>query len=123
MLSGVIFVDKKSIHPLCIPAYPLQGQSCDSMKVKANKTNTTKKLKERVDILVWVGLKEAAVFLNCLIVAVHNCDGLLFMFQGKGLFAKKSIKKGDTIFFERPLVSAQFLWSTLYKYRGEMSTI
>lgn len=42
------------------------------------------------------------------------------MLQGKGLFAKRSIKKGETIFIERPLVSAQFLWNTLYKYKGEM---
>lgn len=51
---------------------------------------------------------------------MHNSNGLLFMFQGKGLFAKKSIKKGDTIFLERPLVSAQFLWNSLYKYKGEI---
>ncbi|XP_074505396.1 protein-lysine N-trimethyltransferase SMYD5 [Sebastes fasciatus] len=38
--------------------------------------------------------------------------------KGKGLFAKKSIKKGDTIFLERPLVSAQFLWNSLYKYKA-----
>ncbi len=43
------------------------------------------------------------------------------MFQGKGLFAKRSIKKGDAIFSERPLVSAQFLWNALYKYKGEVS--
>lgn len=42
------------------------------------------------------------------------------LFQGKGLFAKRSIKKGETIFIERPLVSAQFLWNALYKYKGEM---
>uniref|UniRef100_A0AAX7UJ13 Protein-lysine N-trimethyltransferase SMYD5 n=1 Tax=Astatotilapia calliptera TaxID=8154 RepID=A0AAX7UJ13_ASTCA len=40
------------------------------------------------------------------------------MLQGKGLFAKRSIKKGETIFIERPLVSAQFLWNTLYKYKA-----
>ncbi len=39
--------------------------------------------------------------------------------QGKGLFAKKPFKKGDTIFIEKPLVSSQFLWNALYKYRGE----
>uniref|UniRef100_A0A8C6SP06 Protein-lysine N-trimethyltransferase SMYD5 n=1 Tax=Neogobius melanostomus TaxID=47308 RepID=A0A8C6SP06_9GOBI len=38
--------------------------------------------------------------------------------KGKGLFAKKSIKKGENIFTERPLVSAQFLWNTLYKYKA-----
>uniref|UniRef100_A0A673BID4 Protein-lysine N-trimethyltransferase SMYD5 n=1 Tax=Sphaeramia orbicularis TaxID=375764 RepID=A0A673BID4_9TELE len=38
--------------------------------------------------------------------------------KGKGLFAKKSIKKGDSIFIERPLVSAQFLWNALYKYKA-----
>ncbi|XP_068181756.1 histone-lysine N-trimethyltransferase SMYD5 [Antennarius striatus] len=38
--------------------------------------------------------------------------------KGKGLFAKRSIKKGETIFMERPLVSAQFLWNSLYKYKA-----
>ncbi|XP_054648167.1 histone-lysine N-trimethyltransferase SMYD5 [Dunckerocampus dactyliophorus] len=38
--------------------------------------------------------------------------------KGKGLFAKRSIKKGGTIFIERPLVSAQFLWNALYKYQA-----
>uniref|UniRef100_A0A8C1DUW0 SMYD family member 5 n=1 Tax=Cyprinus carpio carpio TaxID=630221 RepID=A0A8C1DUW0_CYPCA len=38
--------------------------------------------------------------------------------HGKGLFAKKPFKKGDTIFIERPLVSSQFLWNALYKYRA-----
>ncbi|XP_033488322.1 protein-lysine N-trimethyltransferase SMYD5 [Epinephelus lanceolatus] len=38
--------------------------------------------------------------------------------KGKGLFAKRSFKKGDTIFFERPLVAAQFLWNALYKYKA-----
>uniref|UniRef100_A0A671WPX4 Protein-lysine N-trimethyltransferase SMYD5 n=1 Tax=Sparus aurata TaxID=8175 RepID=A0A671WPX4_SPAAU len=28
------------------------------------------------------------------------------------------IKKGDVIFLERPLVSAQFLWNALYKYKA-----
>lgn len=47
-----------------------------------------------------------------------NTYGASFVFQGKGLFAKKSIKKGETVFLERPLVSAQFLWNSLYKYKG-----
>ncbi|KAM6923402.1 protein-lysine N-trimethyltransferase SMYD5 [Xenentodon cancila] len=38
--------------------------------------------------------------------------------KGKGLFAKRSIKKGEPIFSERPLVSAQFLWNALYKYKA-----
>ncbi|KAI3351564.1 hypothetical protein L3Q82_020402 [Scortum barcoo] len=38
--------------------------------------------------------------------------------KGKGLFAKRSIKKGDVIFREQPLVSAQFLWNALYKYKA-----
>uniref|UniRef100_A0AAY5F2R2 Protein-lysine N-trimethyltransferase SMYD5 n=1 Tax=Electrophorus electricus TaxID=8005 RepID=A0AAY5F2R2_ELEEL len=38
--------------------------------------------------------------------------------KGKGLFAKKPFKKGEAIFTERPLVSAQFLWNALYKYRA-----
>uniref|UniRef100_A0AAQ5ZZL3 Protein-lysine N-trimethyltransferase SMYD5 n=1 Tax=Amphiprion ocellaris TaxID=80972 RepID=A0AAQ5ZZL3_AMPOC len=58
-------------------------------------------------------------FLFCLYDTIgYNSNGLLFMFQGKGLFAKKSIKKGDSIFIERPLVAAQFLWNALYKYKA-----
>ncbi|XP_008324735.1 protein-lysine N-trimethyltransferase SMYD5 [Cynoglossus semilaevis] len=38
--------------------------------------------------------------------------------KGKGLFAKRSIKKGEAIFIERPLVCAQFLWNSLYKYKA-----
>ncbi|PWA18709.1 hypothetical protein CCH79_00005728 [Gambusia affinis] len=38
--------------------------------------------------------------------------------KGKGLFAKRSIKKGETILIERPLVSSQFLWNFLYKYKA-----
>ncbi|KAM6953648.1 protein-lysine N-trimethyltransferase SMYD5 [Aplochiton taeniatus] len=38
--------------------------------------------------------------------------------KGKGLFAKRGIKKGVTIFIERPLVSAQFLWNSSYKYKA-----
>ncbi|XP_064200239.1 histone-lysine N-trimethyltransferase SMYD5 isoform X1 [Anguilla rostrata] len=38
--------------------------------------------------------------------------------KGKGLFAKKAIRKGETVFMERPLVCAQFLWNALYKYRA-----
>uniref|UniRef100_A0A8C1G359 Protein-lysine N-trimethyltransferase SMYD5 n=1 Tax=Cyprinus carpio TaxID=7962 RepID=A0A8C1G359_CYPCA len=49
-----------------------------------------------------------------------NCVEVRFIdnVKGKGLFAKKAFKKGDTIFIERPLVSAQFLWNALYKYRA-----
>ncbi|XP_026987829.1 protein-lysine N-trimethyltransferase SMYD5 isoform X4 [Sagmatias obliquidens] len=39
--------------------------------------------------------------------------------KGKGLFATQPIQKGETIFIERPLVAAQFLWNALYRYRGE----
>lgn len=39
--------------------------------------------------------------------------------KGKGLFAKRNIKKGEVIFIERPLVCAQFLWNALYRYKGE----
>uniref|UniRef100_A0A8D0CYA5 Protein-lysine N-trimethyltransferase SMYD5 n=1 Tax=Sander lucioperca TaxID=283035 RepID=A0A8D0CYA5_SANLU len=51
---------------------------------------------------------------------VSTCVDVRFIdnIKGKGLFAKKSIKKGDTIFLERPLVSAQFLWNALYKYKA-----
>ncbi|XP_059201848.1 histone-lysine N-trimethyltransferase SMYD5 [Centropristis striata] len=51
---------------------------------------------------------------------VSTCVDVRFIdnTKGKGLFAKKSIKKGDTIFFERPLVSSQFLWNALYKYKA-----
>ncbi|XP_062857055.1 histone-lysine N-trimethyltransferase SMYD5 [Trichomycterus rosablanca] len=38
--------------------------------------------------------------------------------KGRGLFAKKPFKKGETILIERPLVSSQFLWNALYKYRA-----
>ncbi|KAG7273218.1 hypothetical protein CRUP_031525 [Coryphaenoides rupestris] len=38
--------------------------------------------------------------------------------KGKGLFARRSIKKGDTVFAERPVVSSQFLWNALHKYRA-----
>uniref|UniRef100_A0A8C7DT41 Protein-lysine N-trimethyltransferase SMYD5 n=1 Tax=Oncorhynchus kisutch TaxID=8019 RepID=A0A8C7DT41_ONCKI len=51
---------------------------------------------------------------------VSSCVEVRFIdkIKGKGLFAKKAIKKGDTIFIERPLVSAQFLWNSLYKYKA-----
>uniref|UniRef100_A0A3Q2KY45 Protein-lysine N-trimethyltransferase SMYD5 n=1 Tax=Equus caballus TaxID=9796 RepID=A0A3Q2KY45_HORSE len=38
--------------------------------------------------------------------------------KGKGLFATQLIQKGETIFVERPLVAAQFLWNALYRYRA-----
>ncbi|XP_064367728.1 histone-lysine N-trimethyltransferase SMYD5 isoform X3 [Dromaius novaehollandiae] len=38
--------------------------------------------------------------------------------QGKGLFATRSIRKGDTIVVERPVVASQFLWNALYNYRA-----
>ncbi|XP_071393718.1 protein-lysine N-trimethyltransferase SMYD5-like, partial [Centroberyx affinis] len=51
---------------------------------------------------------------------VSSCVEVRFIdkIKGKGLFAKRSIKKGDSIFIERPLVSAQFLWNALYKYKA-----
>ncbi|XP_067103660.1 histone-lysine N-trimethyltransferase SMYD5 [Osmerus mordax] len=51
---------------------------------------------------------------------VSNCVEVRFIdkIKGKGLFAKKNIKKGDTIFIERPLVCSQFLWNALYKYKA-----
>ncbi|KAF3838667.1 hypothetical protein F7725_010435 [Dissostichus mawsoni] len=51
---------------------------------------------------------------------VSACVDVRFIdnIKGKGLFAKQSIKKGDAIFLERPLVSAQFLWNSQYKYRA-----
>uniref|UniRef100_A0A3B4XA33 SET domain-containing protein n=1 Tax=Seriola lalandi dorsalis TaxID=1841481 RepID=A0A3B4XA33_SERLL len=54
---------------------------------------------------------------------VASCVEVRFIdnIKGKGLFAKRSIKKGDSIFIERPLISAQFLWNALYKYKGEKS--
>lgn len=39
--------------------------------------------------------------------------------QGKGLFATRSIRKGEAVFVEKPVVSSQFLWNALYNYRGE----
>uniref|UniRef100_A0A8C2CQA4 Protein-lysine N-trimethyltransferase SMYD5 n=1 Tax=Cyprinus carpio TaxID=7962 RepID=A0A8C2CQA4_CYPCA len=49
-----------------------------------------------------------------------NCVEARFIdkVKGKGLFAKRPFKKGDTIFIEQPLVSSQFLWNALYKYRA-----
>uniref|UniRef100_A0A671RAI4 Protein-lysine N-trimethyltransferase SMYD5 n=1 Tax=Sinocyclocheilus anshuiensis TaxID=1608454 RepID=A0A671RAI4_9TELE len=49
-----------------------------------------------------------------------NCVEVRFIdnVKGKGLFAKKPLKKGGTIFIEQPLVSSQFLWNALYKYRA-----
>uniref|UniRef100_A0AAY4DK97 Protein-lysine N-trimethyltransferase SMYD5 n=1 Tax=Denticeps clupeoides TaxID=299321 RepID=A0AAY4DK97_9TELE len=38
--------------------------------------------------------------------------------KGKGIFAKRDIRKGESIFTERPLISAQFLWNALYKYKA-----
>ncbi|KAJ1212993.1 hypothetical protein NDU88_000632 [Pleurodeles waltl] len=38
--------------------------------------------------------------------------------KGKGLFATRNIRKGETIFKEKPLVSTQFLWNALYRYRA-----
>ncbi|XP_068216143.1 histone-lysine N-trimethyltransferase SMYD5 isoform X1 [Palaemon carinicauda] len=35
---------------------------------------------------------------------------------GKGLFATRNFKSGETIFEERPLVSCQFLWNAAYGY-------
>ncbi|NP_001085635.1 SET and MYND domain-containing protein 5 [Xenopus laevis] len=38
--------------------------------------------------------------------------------KGKGLFAIRTIRKGETIFQEKPLVSSQFQWNALYRYRA-----
>ncbi|XP_062475970.1 histone-lysine N-trimethyltransferase SMYD5 isoform X2 [Pezoporus occidentalis] len=38
--------------------------------------------------------------------------------KGKGLFATKNIRKGETVFVEKPVVSSQFLWNALYSYRA-----
>ncbi|XP_066428979.1 histone-lysine N-trimethyltransferase SMYD5 [Eleutherodactylus coqui] len=38
--------------------------------------------------------------------------------KGRGLFAARSIRKGDVIFQEKPLVSSQFQWNALYRYRA-----
>uniref|UniRef100_A0A8B9I959 Protein-lysine N-trimethyltransferase SMYD5 n=1 Tax=Anser brachyrhynchus TaxID=132585 RepID=A0A8B9I959_9AVES len=38
--------------------------------------------------------------------------------KGKGLFATRSIRKGETVFVERPVVASQFLWNALYNYRA-----
>lgn len=53
-------------------------------------------------------------------IKVAGCVEIRFIdrTKGKGLFAKKGIKKGENIFIERPLVSAQFLWNSLYKYKA-----
>ncbi|KAI5626812.1 SET and MYND domain-containing protein 5 [Silurus asotus] len=49
-----------------------------------------------------------------------NCVEVRFIdnVKGKGLFAKRPFKKGEAIFIERPIVSAQFLWNALYKYKA-----
>uniref|UniRef100_A0A4W5KF65 Protein-lysine N-trimethyltransferase SMYD5 n=1 Tax=Hucho hucho TaxID=62062 RepID=A0A4W5KF65_9TELE len=51
---------------------------------------------------------------------VSSCVEVRFIdtVKGKGLFAKAAIKKGDTIFVERPLVSSQFLWNSQYNYKA-----
>eukprot|EP00794_Sanderia_malayensis_P018326 gene18326-20147_t len=36
--------------------------------------------------------------------------------KGRGLFAKHSIKEGDEILLEKPIVCCQFSWNTLYRY-------
>ncbi|XP_037754313.1 SET and MYND domain-containing protein 5 [Chelonia mydas] len=38
--------------------------------------------------------------------------------KGKGLFATRNIHKGETIFLEKPVVSSQFLWNMLYRYKA-----
>lgn len=38
--------------------------------------------------------------------------------KGRGLFSRRTIRKGEPVFVERPVVSSQFLWNTLYKYRA-----
>lgn len=38
--------------------------------------------------------------------------------KGRGLFAKKLFKAGDVILDETPLVSCQFAWNELYKYKA-----
>ncbi|KAL3276495.1 hypothetical protein HHI36_011875 [Cryptolaemus montrouzieri] len=38
--------------------------------------------------------------------------------KGKGLFTKKTLKEGSVIFDEEPLVSCQFSWNALYKYKA-----
>uniref|UniRef100_A0A8C8RDN3 Protein-lysine N-trimethyltransferase SMYD5 n=1 Tax=Pelusios castaneus TaxID=367368 RepID=A0A8C8RDN3_9SAUR len=38
--------------------------------------------------------------------------------KGKGLFATGHIHKGETIFSEKPVVSSQFLWNALCKYKA-----
>lgn len=53
---------------------------------------------------------------HCLGLSFHDMH--IIFFQGKGLFAKKNINKGDVIFEETPIVSTQFLWNELYKYKA-----
>ncbi|XP_067389643.1 histone-lysine N-trimethyltransferase SMYD5 [Emydura macquarii macquarii] len=38
--------------------------------------------------------------------------------KGKGLFATRNIRKGETIFSEKPVVSSQFLWNALCRYKA-----
>lgn len=41
---------------------------------------------------------------------------LIYVIQGKGLFATQDFVEGEVIFVERPLVSAQFAWNAAYRY-------
>ena len=52
------------------------------------------------------------------IASKSNFTELLHFFylQGKGLFAQISLKEGEVIFEEHPVVSTQFLWNEMYKY-------
>uniref|UniRef100_A0A674J6K4 SET domain-containing protein n=1 Tax=Terrapene triunguis TaxID=2587831 RepID=A0A674J6K4_9SAUR len=51
-------------------------------------------------------------------------ESLLFLHsKGKGLFATRNIHKGETIFVEKPVVSSQFLWNALYRYKGERRVV
>ena len=37
--------------------------------------------------------------------------------KGRGLFALRDFRKGETLFREKPLVSAQFSWNQVYGYK------
>jgi hypothetical protein len=45
---------------------------------------------------------------------VSNVDARV----GRGVFATRTFVKGETVFRERPMVSAQFAWNAAYSYRA-----
>merc|ERR1712156_1331088 len=38
-------------------------------------------------------------------------------YKGRGLFALRDFRKGETLFREKPIVSSQFSWNRVYGYK------